>query len=194
MAGIKAPLEDILARLATLDVTNGDGNTVKLHSRVWNNQVEREKSGGSYVYPKPAAFVEIVSPIGWDEIGGNFLQSDLGISIHIVTELYNTEGTLDQNLVVYDLRDQIVALLSQYKPTGCGLMRLMDETPDYDADNVNHYILTFACNFIDSKASPYDPSRGNYIESEPPTGLQVNVTKEDTPIFTPVPQPYKIPQ
>lgn len=194
MAGIKAPLEDLLARLATLDVTNGDGNTVKLHSRVWNNQVEREKSGDSYVYPKPAAFVEIVAPIGWQEIGGNFLQADLGVNIHIVTELYNTEGTLDQNLVVYDLRDQIVALLSQYKPTGCGLMHLMDETPDYDHDNVNHYILTFAVNFIDSKASPYDPARGLYTESVPVTGLQINATEATTPVFTPVPKPYKIPQ
>lgn len=194
MAGIKAPLQDILAKLATLDVTNGDGSTVKLHSRVWNNQLEREKSGESYVYPKPAAFVEIVSPIGWQEIGGNFLQSDLGVNIHIVTELYNTEGTLDQNLVVYDLRDEIMALLSQYKPTGCGLMRAMGEEPDYDHDNVNHYILTFACNFIDSKASPYDPTRGNYTESVPVTGLQIDAEKADTPVFTPVPQPYKIPQ
>lgn len=194
MAGIKEPLQDILARLATLDVTNGDGNTVKVLSRVFNNQIERERNSELYNYPKPAAFVEIVSPIGWDEIGGNFLQADLGITIHIVTELYNTEGTLDQNLIVYDLRDQIVALLSQYKPTGCGLMRLMDETPDYDADNVNHYKLTFTCNFIDSKASPYDPPRGLYVESEPPTDLQINVTKEDNPIFTPIPQPYKIPQ
>lgn len=194
MAGIKAPLEDILAKLATLDVTNGDGSTVKLLSRVWNNQIEREKGGELYNYPKPAAFVEIVSPIGWQELGGNFLQADLGVNIHIVTELYNTEGTLDQNLVVYDLRDQIMALLSQYKPTGCGLMRAMGEEPDYDHDNVNHYILTFAVNFIDSKASPYDPSRGNYTESEPPIDLQVDSTKANTPIFTPIPQPYKIPQ
>lgn len=194
MAGIKAPLQDILAKLATLDVTNGDGSTVKLHSRVWNNQLEREKSGEGYVYPKPAAFVEIVSPIGWQELGGNFLQSDLGVNIHIVTELYNTEGTLDQNLVVYDLRDEIMALLSQYKPTGCGLMRAMGEEPDYDHDNVNHYILTFACNFIDSKASPYDPVRGNYTESVPVTGLQIDTEKADTPVFTPIPQPYKIPQ
>lgn len=194
MAGIKAPLEDILAKLATLDVTNGDGNTVKLISRIWNNQLEREKNGTGYTYAKPAAFVQIVSPIGWQEIGGNFLQSDLGVTIHLVTELYNTEGTLDQNLVIFDLRDQIIALLSQYKPTGCGLMRLMDEEQDYDHDNVNHYMLTFAVNFIDSKASPYDPPRGNYVQSEPPTDLQVNVEIAETPIFTPVPKPFKIPQ
>lgn len=194
MAGIKAPLQDILTKLATLNVTNGDGNTVNLLARVWNNQVEREKDSQLYNYPKPAAFVEIVSPIGWEELGGNFLQSDLGVTIHIVTELYNTEGTLDQNLVVYDLRDQIVALLSQYKPTGCSLMRLMGEEPDYDADNLNHYKLTFAVNFIDSKASPYDPARGNYTENVPPLDLQVDAEKADTPIFTPIPQPYKIPQ
>ena len=45
MAGIKQPIQDILAKLATIQVTNQMGVTAPLYSRVWNDQVKREKRG-----------------------------------------------------------------------------------------------------------------------------------------------------
>lgn len=194
MAGIKQPLQDILARLATLDVVNQDGQTVKLFTRVWNNQVEFEKQGALQSYPKPAAFVEILAPVVFDEIGQNFRSADLGINIHLVHENMNTEGTFEQDLLIFDLRDQVIALLSQYKPTACGQLVATGESPDYEHDNVYHYVISFVCNFIDSTASPYAPGRGIYVEKEPPTDLEVITTKANTPINTPVIQQYNIPQ
>lgn len=194
MAGIKQPLQDILNRLATLDVTNGDGNNVKLYARVWNNQVVRTREGELYDYPKPAAFVEFITPIGYEQLGGGFTTADIGINVHLVHEFYNQDGTFEQDLKIYDLRDKIVALLAQFKPTGCGEITFVTETPDYDHDNLNHYIVGFAVNFIDSKASPYDPARGNYIDKAAPTDLELNVTTDDQPKFNPIYQPFRIKQ
>lgn len=185
MSGIKAPLLDILIRLATLDVVNGDGNTVKLYSRVWNNQLGSERDGKIYDYPKPAAFVEFITPVTYAELGGNFGSADLGINIHLVHEYYNQDGTFEQDLAVFDLRDSIVRLLSQYKPTACGLMYKVNEQQDYDHDNLYHYIIGFVANFTDSTSSPYDPAAGKYIDSEPPTDLEINVEMDKTPITTP---------
>jgi hypothetical protein len=194
MAGIKAPLQDILTKLATIQVTNGNGNTVDLYARVWNNQIENEKAGETYLYPKPAAFIEITSPVIFEEIGQNFRSADIGITIHLVHEYYNQDGTFEQDLQVFDLRDQVIAALSQFKPTGCGQMVATGEQQDFDHDNIYHYIISFVCNFIDSKGSPYDLGRGIYIEKEPPTDVNIVVTKDDLPVFTPIQQPYKIPQ
>jgi hypothetical protein len=194
MAGIKAPLQDILTKLATIQVTNGDGNTIDLYARIWNNQIESERAGDSYVYPKPAAFVETLSPVTFQEIGQNFRSADLGINIHLVHEFYNEDGTFEQDLLVFDIRDKIVAALSQFKPTGCGQLVSTGEQQDYDHDNIYHYVISFVCNFIDSKGSPYDTGRGIYIEKEAPTGVNIIATEGTQPVFNDINQPYKIPQ
>ena len=193
MAGIKQPLQDLLTKLATLDVVDQNGRTVKLYARVWNNQVDFEKEGELYNYPKPAAFVEMVSPMVFEEIGQNFRSSDLGIIIHLVHEYYNGDGTFEQDLAIFDLRDQVIALLSQYQPAACGPMVAVTEAQEYDHDNLYHYQITFATNFTDSKASPYDVGRGIYIEKIPPTNLQLDVEKGDSPVFTVAQSNYKIP-
>jgi hypothetical protein len=193
MAGIKAPLLDILNRLSTLDVTNNDGNTVKLFTRIWNNQLEYERAGNLEAYPKPAAFVEILSPVVYQEIGKNLSSADLGFNIHLIHEYYNADGTFEQDLEVFDLRDKVVALLSQYKPTGCGLIFCTGESQDYEHDNLYHYIISFVCSFIDSKASPYDDGRGIYIEKEAPTDVEIHIQKANEPVFDFIQTPYKIP-
>lgn len=194
MAGIKAPLQDILTKLATIQVTNGDGNIVDLYARVWNNQIATEKAGETYVYPKPAAFVEIESPIVFQEIGQNMRSADLGINIHIAHEFYNEDVTFEQDLLVFDIRDSVIAALSQFKPTGCGQLVSTGEQQDFDHTNIYHYVISFVCNFIDSKGSPYDTGRGTYIEKPAPTGVNIIATEGTQPVFEKINQPYKIPQ
>jgi hypothetical protein len=111
-----------------------------------------------------------------------------------VHEYLNEDGTFEQDLEIFDLRDKILALLSQYQPTACSPLACISEEQDFDHDNLYHYILSFITNFTDSKASPYDIGRGIFIESEPPTTLELNVYKADSPIFSPIPQPFKIPK
>ena len=174
MAGIKQPLQDVLAKLATLDVTNRDGQTVKLYSRIWNNQVEFELQGDSYVYPKPAAFVEVVNNAVYEEIGVGFASCDVVFRIHLVHEFYNQDGTFEQDLEIFDLRDKIIALLNHFKPTACGLLVRMNETASYEHTNIYEYLIDFGCNFTDSKGSPYDQQAGKFIQKDPPTDLNIS--------------------
>lgn len=194
MAGIKQPLQDILTVLSGIPVVNNDGNTTTMHARIWNNQIDRELEGDSYVYPKPACFVEVVSPAVFEQLGQGYVTSDLGIVVHLVHEYYNQDGTFDQDLLVFDLRDKIMQYLALYKPTGCSQLTYTGEQQDYDHSNIYHYLLSFTCNFIDSNASPYAPGRGVYVEKEPPTGIDMQVEYSEQPIFNPIQQPYKIPQ
>ena len=52
---VLTPINDILARLATLDVVNAQGQTVKLYTRIWNNQFRLE-AAGNIVIPRDAEF------------------------------------------------------------------------------------------------------------------------------------------
>mgnify|MGYP000429743528 CR=1 FL=1 len=192
MAGIVQPIQDILAALTTINVVNQDGYTVPLHSRIWNNQIKYEEQGKQYDFPKPAAFLEIVSPITYAETGMNLLCADININIHLVHEYYNSDGTYEQDLTIYLLRDAVIKTLSNLTPTACSNLTCNSETMSYDHDNLYHYILCFDCAFIDSKASAYDPAATIYINSVPPTALQTNVAITTAPISDTIIQPYKI--
>jgi len=178
MPGIKQPLQDMLTRLTTLQVVNGDGNTVDLYSRVWNNQIRYEEDGKLYNFPKPAAFVEIVSPATFETLGQGYQSCDIGFKIHLSHENYNNEGTFEQDLLIFDLRDHVRALLTAYRPTNCGPLNCISEQQDYEHSNVYHYIIDFVCNFTDTTGSKLDSEHPDkYIDSVPPTDLVLNVTK-----------------
>jgi len=188
MAGIKAPLQDLLTRLETLTVTNGDGNTVNLYARIWNNQIRFEADGSLYNFPKPAAFVEVVSPVTFETIGQGYQSADVGFMIHLATECFNEEGTQEQNLLIFDLRDAIRALLTGFRPTGCGPLNVATEQQDYEHTQVYHYILGFVANFTDTTGSKLDANHPDaYVDSTPPTDLILQVSKT-------APKNYLIPQ
>jgi len=178
MAGIKQPLTDILSRLATIQVLNLDRQTVNLYTRIWNNQL----NAPSYEYPTPAAFVEIVTPVAFEKMGQGYLNADLGIKIHLVHVFYNQDGTFEQDLEVFDLRDSIIKTMSAYCPTGCGTMDVQSEYQDYDHTNVYHYVIEFICNFVDSTASKAE--RTGMIEKITPN-LDVIVANGGIPATLP---------
>ena len=192
MAGIKPVLVDLLTKLEGITVVNMDQTTASLYARMWNNQLENIRDGG-YSWPRPAAFIEIVSPASYDIIGLGFRSADLGIRIHLIDEFYNTDGTFEQNLGVFDLRDQVIAELSQYCPTACGAMNCINEEQDYDHDNLYHYIAEFVCNFTDSKGSKYDPGSGNFDESAN-ENLDLTVANGGIPDELPTDNVYTIPK
>ncbi|KAA2242815.1 hypothetical protein F0L74_09815 [Chitinophaga agrisoli] len=191
MAGIKQPIQDLMNRLREIPELQ--------YVRVWNNQIQSRKQGQHYDYPTPAAFVEVINSPVWEEIGMGFQGADLGVTIHLEHEYYDAQdGTFEQDLIVFDLRDKIVAKLSLYEATACGPLVKTGESQSYDHDNVYEYTIDFACHFIDSKGSPYDPDAGKFIDKTPPTGLQVVVNevnsivgRENTPIHDIT---FKIPQ
>lgn len=186
MAGIKQPILDILARLATLQVMNKDSHTMNLAPRIWNNQLAWEEQGKLYNYLKPAVFLEVINNVQYDELGLGMQSADVGWRIHLIDEFYDAQdGTLEQDLQIFDLRDQVVALLSLYEPTACGPLVRTAEGQDYEHKNLYHYVIDFICNFTDSKGSPWDTAAGRYIDSNPPT--MATIQAQYTPTLPPAP-------
>lgn len=170
MAGIVEPMRDILQRLESIE------DAFKF-VRVWNNQLERLEKSEDYAFPRPAAFLEVINPAAYDLIGIGFSASDIIFSIHIIHELYDSQdGTMDQNLEVFELRDKVLASLAGYEPTACSKLFFIAEQQDYDHDQLYHYVIDFKCSFIESHTSPYDPNAGKFVDSVPPTTLVVNAT------------------
>lgn len=194
MAGIKAPIQDILTRLATISPVDQDNSANPLYARVWNNQLKQLTSGETYSFPRPCAFLELPNPTQYNRLLNAIDEADVVFRVHIAHDYYDAEdGTFEQDLTIFDLRDQIVALLSQYSPTGCGTMVRIAEEQDYSHTNIYHYIIDFKCAFIDSKGSPFDSASNAYTESVPPTRLNINIEVEGKGTNHLIPQqPYRI--
>lgn len=178
MAGIKQVIQDVLTRLSAIQVRNQDGNLVPIYARVWNNQLETMLDGSNYPFPRPAALVEILT--NFTLVGLGVRSADLGIRVHLIHDYYNQDGTMEQDLVIFDLRDMILSPnlgLSQYCPTACGTLNCVGEEQDFNHTNVYHYILNFICNFTDDKGSKYDPTTGFYVyETDPNMELEQQYT------------------
>jgi len=195
MSGIKAPIIDILNQLSEIIVTNQDGQSVGLFARIWNNQLRDIKEGKSYEWPRPAAFVEVISPATFEIIGLGIRAVDLGIRIHLIHDYYNMDGSMEQDLIIFDLRDQLIAAMSQYCPTACGPLNCTHEEQDYDHDNLYHYVCEFVCNFIDSKGSVYDPAAYNFDDTPNPNlTMQPVAGGVPAPVADPDPEYLIIPQ
>lgn len=177
MAGIVEPIKDVMTRLRTLTPQNQDGLFPNLYVRVWNNQFSQLDEGSIYNFPLPAAFVEVVSPAAYNRIGVGFSQGDLIFKIHIGHEQLDAgDGNFEQDLKIFDLRDSVIRLLSDYAPSSCGHMMLIYESQSFEHKNVYAYDIDFIVGFIDSKGSAYDDGCTDiYITKQPPTGLQINV-------------------
>jgi hypothetical protein len=167
-----------MTRLTTIQVQNQDLQTVPLYVRIWNNQPQKQKSGKIQAYPLPAAFVEVIKPTKFKPLLNGASESDLVWRIHLQHWFTDAQdGTMEQDLLIFDLRDQVLATLNLYKPTSCGNLMFSDEGQDFNHDDIYVYLVEFTCSFIDSKGSPYDPGRTDYQNSTPPSNLVINVTE-----------------
>lgn len=182
MATIKQTLQDILTKLSAL--TDLAGSPALSYVRVFNDQFKQMEEGDEYSFPLPCGFVEMETPIQWNQIGGGLKQADVTWKIHIGMEQLDAgDGTMEQNLDVYDeLRDVIIAGLTGYRPTGGNQLFQTAEEPDSKHNNVYHMIVHFKNSVIDSKGSPYDPANPKYIYRQPPTGLEVDNSVSHDPI------------
>lgn len=184
MPGISPAIKDVCARLQTLQVVNQDLQTVPLYARVFNNQIKRQQKGLIEAHPLPAAFVEVQNNAQFNRLLNGVSESDLVFRIHLQHWFNDAQdGTFDQDYDIFDLRDDIIELLSDYRPTACGNMCLTAEGQDYDHDNVYVYILEFTTGFIDSKGSKYDIGRTEFINSIPPLTLQLIINSDEVTYY-----------
>ena len=175
MAGIKQPIIDLMKLLETVPIANGDGFMVMSYVRIWNNQITRIKEGQLMAFPMPALFVELANPT-FENIGQGYRSSTLCFKVHIAHEFYDAQdGTFDQDLGVYDIRDKVTAYLSGQTLTGCGPLEATGENMDTDHDNIYHYVIDFTCDFTDSTGSRNDYlNQQAYIDSQAPIELIQN--------------------
>lgn len=179
MPGIVAPIRDILTRLTTMQVQNQQGQTVPLFARVWNDQFRKKDEGAIEYQPLPAGYLETMVPGEYGEIGGGVVEADVIFRIHLGHENYdNGSGAFDQDLIIFEMRDQLVGLLRGYKPAGCGSLTYIHEEPNYDHANVYEYIVDFKANFIDYSGSDYRPDSGKFIEIPGPLVLEMDLEIE----------------
>lgn len=187
MSGIKIPIQDVMTRLQEITVLNNDGTDMSLRARIWNNQIDHDKAGNEYSFQKPAAFVEVINGAAWQTMGQGYQFAELGFRIHLVHEMLDAgDGTMEHDLLIFDLRDAVITKLSLFEPTACTPLVKMSEQQDYDHTNIYHYLIDFGCGFIDTKGSLWDQEK--LIDKDPPTNAEVDVSINDGAA-----QPYNIP-
>jgi hypothetical protein len=148
---LKTAFQNIVARAATV--------TGVSHSAVWNNQIDLLLTGEGYSFVTPAVFFEMLTT---DRI--NFLtgitSSNVTYRLHILHQQLDAgDGTMEQNLDIFDIRDSVKVLFTSYNPNTdyCSPLIFSGEEQDYNHNNVYHYIIDFEGSIVDTKGSPFDP-------------------------------------
>lgn len=174
MAAIKDFIQDLLTKIAT--------DTTFQYVRVFNNQFAQIENGTVESFPMPCAFIEIVAPQQYDQLSVGYTTSDLFTRVHIGMVEYDAQdGTFEQNLSIFALRDRIINLLQLYQPVGAGKLMKVAEAQDYEHTNVYHYTIDFKCSFVDTVGA----ADRDLITKDPPTDLVVNAEFEYTYLHKP---------
>lgn len=177
---LRQAIQDVLTRLSAISVTTADQQQTTLYTRIWNNQVEKLRQGASQVFPMPCAFVETMVESGQARpIGGGYTSIPIVFRIHFLNMHLNTEGSFEQDLTIYSLRDAGMRKLNQFKPSGCGYLALALEMQDFDHDALHHYYIDFETEFIDSTGSIDDADTGVFIDSPAPLALTIKDENEN---------------
>lgn len=155
------------------------------YCNIYNNQYGLEEEGKTYDFLKPAVFIEMQNTIDIQQLGnGNQIYNDLVIRLHIVHEFFNStdgNGDQEQNLPVFELKQNIFATMDMLVPDGCIDLVRFSEEQNYDHKNLYIYAQDYRTNYIDnSRERPI-----GYIIKEAPTAFQWAVTYDPSPYIHP---------
>lgn len=159
--GIKESIKSIVTELQTIQVTNQDGSTVGLNVMIWADQ--RDEQPDMPVYAKPACFIETVLSNGLP-IGAGVTAYDVIFRVMLEQEQYNTEGDIDFELSILDLKDKVHRILNGFKPNNCSHLFQSSTQLDYVMSNRYFTVLEYSSHFTDFVGSIYDTSTGRFIE------------------------------
>jgi hypothetical protein len=162
---IKAQVQAKIANATPFNQGVNSNNTIQ-YVQMWNNQLKSWRDSykqvkddemvtgndNTYIPAMPAILVEFVNPLKPKELGaGVQIYDDLNIAIHIVHQQLDAgDGTMEQNLEVYALAQQVYAALNKFRPAGCGEFIREDEMLDPNHDNLYHYVIVFGTTYIDN--------------------------------------------
>jgi hypothetical protein len=148
---IKARLEAVLL--------DDDNNQIAKFIHIWNNQLSWMAQGKEYSFGFPAIFIEFVNPSEIQYVGNGVQVYDpLDINVHICHEYYDAaDGTMEQNLEVFVLKQKVLAALQKFHCDGSGTFTREGEEQDYDHPNYYHFIQRYRTTWIDkSMEEPVD--------------------------------------
>lgn len=140
----------IINQIKSIGIFNND------YIFIFNNQIERIKDKG-YAFNGPTVFVEIQEK-NRKALAAGFASSELVIILHLYdVQLDAGDGTLDQNLEVFDLKTSLHQYINLFKPTDftTSLMVIDDWEQDFNHSDIYHYRIRYACSFIDNSAYLY---------------------------------------
>lgn len=146
---------------------------------VYNSQFDLMENQESYSFPFPCVFIEFVAQNEIQQLGGGYQIFDpLMINVHIGHNLYDAgDGTMEQNLDIFDLRTKIFKALNKFEPNGAVQFIRVSETQDTNHKSVYHFIQTYKTNYIDNSRS--EPVNG--VTTTPPTDLELDVNYNPSP-------------
>ena len=150
---IKQSIQDILSTLNAM--VDQNGNQLWQTVAVWNDHLNRAMKGDGYSFLFPAAFVEI-QDFAEEVWGLGVSTQDINITIHICHRQEDAgDGTLDQNLDVFDYRTYVRKQFTNLDISNCGTLMFSKEKEDFKHRNVYHFLETFKTKYVDVSGSPY---------------------------------------
>jgi hypothetical protein len=172
-----------LKTVLQIPVINHDGANAIANVALFNDQPNREKEGTGYSYSKPAIFVEPIFSEG-KPIGNKATSYELTFKLLIQIEHFNTEGSFDEPLVQFDLKDTLHRVLNGLKLPNCS--PLFASGKAIDTNHGNQYLLTvdYSTHFIDLISTVYDDQNGILFEEtliEPSLHNVYTFTHAETP-------------
>lgn len=118
---------------------------------IYNSQIDRVRLG-KIAINYPSLYIEIKNQ-NTINLGRNINRMDLSIRFHIVmVQLDAGDGSMDQNLAIFYLRDLINKTYVNFTPTNCSIISDLIEYQDYKHTNLYHYIISMKCHWTDLSA------------------------------------------
>lgn len=115
---------------------------------IYNSQIDRVRMG-KIAINYPSLYIEIKN-YNTINLGRKLNKMDLSIRFHIVmVELDAGDGSMDQNLTIFRLRDLINRTYVNFTPTNCSVISNEIEYQDYKHTNLYHYITYMKCHWVD---------------------------------------------
>jgi hypothetical protein len=167
---------DIKAQLLTLQ--SGGAPVLKMISR-WNNQVEllyAEDGSKNPMFLFPACFISFKASEIMQLAQGVQLYENLIVDLHILDwQIDAGDGTMEQDLGIYDLKEQIYSVMNKFKVNSAGdsagtFMRIAEEDDDKHY-GVYHFVQRYKTSFVDN--SLQEPVSG--IPSTVPMPVEADV-------------------
>ena len=178
-------VNSVLERLGSIpydwgSIAKAEQNNLFQYVAIFNDQINRMEDGeGSPLFDTPACFVDI-EPAPYLRLLGELSTSDLIYRIRIVSKEYDAgDGTLDQNLAVFAIRNAVKESLSNFVPANSSMLQHTSEMQDPDHTAVYVWQMEFKSAFIDTIGSIYSPINDTVIDLPPNTvDLEESITFE----------------